>query len=79
MKITGDAVAVDFGNLITRANCSGDEVNLKSCSLTIGQGQCKDNALQHIECEEAAETVPSLGEEKSCMLKVYSCTAVLAR
>ena len=63
VNVTGDAV--DLGNLITRANCSGDEVNLKSCSLTIGQGQCKDNALQYIECEEAAETVPSLGEEKS--------------
>ena len=62
VNVTGPAV--NLGQLITRANCSGDELNLKSCALTLGEAQCEDNALQYIECESPTEEVPSLGEEK---------------
>ena len=60
VNVTGPVV--NLGQLITRANCSGDELNLKSCALTLGEAQCEDNALQYIECESPTEEVPSLGE-----------------
>lgn len=74
VNVTGPEV--HLGVLITRANCSGDELNLKSCALTLGEEQCEDNALQYIECDSPAEEVPSLGEAKPTCARVqlYWCT-----
>ena len=54
------------GTSVTNASCSGDEVNLKSCvlTLTLGDERCEDDELQYIECDSPAEEVPSLGKEK---------------